>query len=296
LPALKLCLIFILLPGTAAADPLGELEKAYSAYAAHKYSDAEARLRLLLDPHTGTLKDPDNIADARMYLGGVLVAEGRKEDASGVFEKLLRDKSDYEPDHLRVPLEAIDAFIDTRTRLRAELEKAQADRVQREQAQKAKIEAERQRAELRLAMLERLASEERVVTRNSRWKAIVPFGVGQFQNGQDDWGWVFLSSEALLAVGSAVAAAVSVYDSAQSNDAIVRNDRATAIAYNANARTAAWVDAALAGGFLLTAMVGAVHAELTFVPERVSVRKRPLTALSPTPVIGLATLGLLGRF
>lgn len=289
--------VLLLAAGAAHADPLGDLEKAYGAYAAHKYDDAEARLRALLDPQTGTLKEPDSVADARMYLGAVLIAKGRKQEASEVFERLLREKPDYEPDKLRVQLDAVDAFIDVHTRLRAELDRIQAEKVQGEQADKAKAEALRQKAALRLATLEKLVGEERVVEHNSRWKALLPFGVGQFQNGQSDWGWVFLSSETLLAVSSAVAAAVSVYDQAQRNDAQrIRGDELAAATYNQNAQAAAWVADALAGGFWLTAIVGAVHAELTFVPETVSVRKRPLPPLSIVPVVGPGAMGLVGRF
>jgi tetratricopeptide (TPR) repeat protein len=281
--------------GSAVADPIGDLEKAYGAYAAHKFSDAEARLRALLDGRTNALKDPDSIADAQMYLGAVLVAEGKRDEASEVFEKLLKEKPDYEPDKLRVQLDAIDAFIDVHTRLRAELGRIQAEHVQGEQAAKAKAEALRQRAALRVAMLERMASEERVVDYNSRWLALVPFGVGQFQNGQRDLGLVFLSSEVLLAVGSAVAGVVSVYDQLQRNEAEARND-GTAATYNGNAKDAAYVNDALAGGFALTAIIGAVHAELTFVPKIVSVRKRAVPTPALAPVAGPGWLGVTGRF
>src|SRR5215471_18744356 len=81
--------VLILATRAAHADALGDLEKGYSAFAAHKYNDAEARLRVLavLDSRASDLKDPDIAADARMYLGSVLVAEGKKEEASAVFEK-----------------------------------------------------------------------------------------------------------------------------------------------------------------------------------------------------------------
>jgi hypothetical protein len=107
---------------------------------------------------------------------------------------------------------------------------------------------------------------------------------------------VFLSSEALLAVASTVAGVVSVYDQVQRNDATARGDESAAVVYNENARVAAYIGDALAGGVLLVAIAGAVHAELTFVPEHVSVRKRPVPQLSLTPTLGPAGLGLLGRF
>ena len=287
-------MVLIVASRGAHADALGDLEKGYSAFAAHKYSEAETRLRALalLSANPTELKDPDIAADARMYLGAVLVAESKKEEASSVFEKLLRDKPDYEPDRLRVPLEAVDSFIDVKTRLRAELDKELAEKVQREQADRAKAEAVKQKAAQRLAMLERLAGEDRVVEENSRWKALLPFGVGQFQNGRSDLGWVFLSGESLLALGSAVAAVISLYEAGQLNDAVRHRDNPAAESYLTNAQNAAFGADYLAGGFLLAAVVGAVHAELTFVPERVSVRKRPLPSLSLSP----SGLGLRGTF
>ncbi len=283
----------LLLPARAAhADPVADLEKAYSAYAARKYDDAEARLRALLDARRSELKDPDKLADARMYLGAVLVAEGRKEDAGAVFEQLLKEKPDYDPDRLRIQLEAVDAFIDVQSRLRTELEKIQQEEAQRKQAERVRAELERQRAPLRLAMLEKLATEERIVEHNSRWRALVPFGVGQFQNGQDGWGWVFLSSEALLAVGSVVGAAVSLYESGQASDAFALNEGVLAGAYRDTAYNAAIGGDVLAGAFLLTAIIGAVHAQITFVPELVHVRKRELPRLSLSP----GGLGIAGSF
>src|SRR5262249_55899672 len=81
------------------ADTASDLEKAHSAYVAHEYSDAEKRLRALLEQQSERL-DPDSLADARMYLGAVLLAEGRRNEADAVFEQLLLDKPDYQPDPL----------------------------------------------------------------------------------------------------------------------------------------------------------------------------------------------------
>ena len=209
----------------ARADAVSDLEKAHNAYVAHKYDDAETRLRALLDPRAGTLKDADNIADARMYLGASLLAQGKKVDAEGVFEQLLRDKPDYQPDSLRVSLQATDALIDVRSRMREELAAILAERVRQAQEEKAKVDAERQKAALRLAMLEKLASEETVIQVDSRWLALVPFGVGQFQNGQTALGWTFLATESLLAAGSAISQLVQRYNEGQMNAAIAKRQR-----------------------------------------------------------------------
>ena len=279
--------------GQAHADGLSDLEKAHNAYVAHKYDEAETRLRTLLDLRTGALQDPDNIADARMYLGASLLAQGKKAEAQAVFEQLLRDKADYQPDSLRVTLQATDALVDVRSRMREELAASLAEKVRQAQEARAKVESDRQKAALRLAMLERLASQETVVARNSRWIALVPFGVGQFQNGQTALGWVFLTTETLLAAGSGVGAAVAYYDEVQMNDAYLRGT-GTAPQYRALAQDAFVVGNALAAGFALAAIVGIVHAETTFVPERVEVRARPIPSLALAPMI-LPAPGAPGR-
>jgi hypothetical protein len=283
-------------PRTArAADPRADLEKAHNAYAAHKYEDAESRLRALLDAKTGTLKDPDNIADARMYLAATLLAEKKNDEANALLEQLLLESPNYQADPLRVSLEAADALIDAKTRIRERLAAIQAEKVRKAQEEKAKIEAEQQKQALRLAMLEKLASTEVVVEKHSRWMALVPFGVGQFQNGQTTEGWLFLVGEGLLGAGSAVAAGFSLYYATQGYS-LQTSDPATAQSYFNAAKWASITDGILVGGFVLSAIGGIVHAQATFVPEKVETRKRELPPLSLTPVIGPGGVGIVGRF
>jgi hypothetical protein len=289
--AILLAACFVAVTDRAAADAVSDLEKAHNAYVAHKYDDAEARLRALLDPSAGTLKDADNIADARMYLGASLLAHGKKADAEGIFEQLLRDKPDYQPDSLRVTLQAIDALIDVRSRMREELASIQAERVRQAQEQKAKADADRQNAALRLAMLEKLASEETVIQKNSRWIALVPFGVGQFQNGQAALGWTFLAGESLLVIGSAISQVVNIYNVNQMNDASHGGNFLIANGYNARAYAAFLATNLFTAGFALVAIVGIAHAQVTFVPEHVQVRARPLPPVSLAPIL----LPLLGH-
>jgi hypothetical protein len=283
------------LPRAARADPRADLEKAHNAYAAHKYDDAELRLRALLDAKSGALRDPDNIAEARMYLAATLLAEKRGEEAAATLDLLLADRPEYTPDPLRVSLEAIDAFTDARTRNEGRLKAIQEEKVRKAQDEKAKLEAERERQALRLAMLEKLASTEVVIERHSRWMAMLPFGAGQFQNGQTAEGWLFLTSEALLGAGSIVAAGMSYYYSSQAYAALQRSDN-TAPAYQNAARWAAITDDILVGGFALTLVGGIIHAQATFVPERVEVRKRAIPPLSLSPVVGPTGIGIVGRF
>jgi hypothetical protein len=298
LPAALVAALLCLAPRVAHADPRVDLEKAHNAYAAHKYDDAEARLRALLDAKTGELKDPDNIADARMYLAATLLAEKKNDEAASVLEQLLLERPEYQPDPLRVSLEAVDALTDARVRIRDRLAAIQAEKVRRALEEKAKLEAERQKQALRLAMLEKLASTEVVIERHSRWVALVPFGAGQFQNGQTTEGWLFLVSEGLFGVGSAVAGGFSFFYSAHGTQVYNQGDSATGVSYWKASGYAAITGDVLAGGLLLTAIAGVVHAQATFVPERVEMRKREIPTLSLTvkPVVGPGGLGIAGTF
>jgi hypothetical protein len=116
----------------------------------------------------------------------------------------------------------------------------------------------------------------------------VPFGAGQFQNGQAELGWTFLAGESLLVVGSAISDVVYIYNVNQKNDAI---GSSTASVYEARAHDAALVTNLFTAGLALVAVVGIIHAQATFVPEHVQVRARPLPPVSLAPIL----LPLLGH-
>jgi hypothetical protein len=285
----------VTLAPAARADAAADLEKAHNAYVAHQYDEAELRLRALLDAKTGTLVDPDKVADARMYLAATLLAEKKSDEANAMLEQLLIDRPDYQPDPLRVSLEAVDALTDARTRIRDKLMALQAEKVRKAQEEKAKIEAERVKQQIRLAQLEELAQTEIVVHTNSRLLAMIPFGAGQFQNGQTGLGWTFLLSEGALAIGSGIAAGFWYYYVQQEQTGLSHNN-GTAEGYrNLAAGWSLGGDIAF-GGFALLAAIGVVHAQLTFVPEHVETRKRPLPPISVAPTIVPGGLGLVGRF
>jgi hypothetical protein len=270
----------------ARADEAGDLEKAYGPYVAHKYDEAEARLRALLDPKTG-LTDPDRRADARMYLCAVLLGEGKRPEAMAELSQLLLDKPDYQADPLRVSVDALDALEDARSQLRSQLT---ASKIEERAA------AARERAAARQATLERLASEELVIEHHSRWIALLPFGVGQFQNRENALGWTFLSGEALLAAGSAVGSALTLYNESKANDALAHSEPAR-VGYHDRAYTDAIAADLFAGSFAVVAIAGIAQAEITFSPEQlVEVRRRPLPPLSLAPVLGPGGIGIFGRF
>jgi hypothetical protein len=294
--AVALAALVCATPGIARADAHADLEKAHNAYVAHRYEEAESRLRALLDPSTGTLKDADGIADARMYLAAVLLAQKRNEEAAVVLDELVLHNRDYTPDPLRVSLEAIDAFTDAQARNKDKLNQQKVDEVRRAQEEKDRLDREHRKQELRLAMLEKLASTEVVIERHSRWLALVPFGVGQFQNGQTADGWLFLVGEGLLAAGTFVAAGFSFYYESKAVSAEASHDTSQGSAYTNLAHWSAVTDDALVGGLVLTMLAGVIHAQATFVPERLELRKREIPAVSVRPFVGPTGIGVAGQF
>jgi hypothetical protein len=286
-------------PSFSRADDQSDVAKARAAYEAKNYDDAERRLRGMLDPDIGTLKDPSLRTQARMYWGATMLALKRREEASAIFEKLLLDDPSYEPDPLSFPSEVIDAFIDTRKRIIDKINAAKAEQARLAAERRAREEEEKRRAAERLKLLEKLATEEKITERHSRWVALIPFGVGQFQNGQKLLGWMFLGAEAaMLGVGTA-AIPFYVYNRGQAYD-LWTQGRDPSIdpvrTYLDRANAAKFVSAGFDVAFLVTAAIGVVHAQLTFVPEAVEVKKRPLPTVGFTPQPSGGVFGIQGRF
>ena len=107
----------------AHADARAELEKGRAAYLARNWAEAEERLRPLVDPKTG-VKERPLLSQARMILGAALLAQGKKEEATIVFEKLVLEDPTFDPDPLSFPGDVVNTFIDTRSQLAERIKNA----------------------------------------------------------------------------------------------------------------------------------------------------------------------------
>lgn len=272
------------LSGIAHADDQAELDKGRNAYLGRQYDEADRRFRDMLDPKTGTIHDPLLVNQAYMYWGAVMVALGRKKDASSLFETLLlQHDSHFEPDPLSFPTAVLDVFTDTREAVRGKIQAAQ-DEARRQAEEKKKHDEEaRQREIARQAAIEKLATTQTTIEHHSRWIALMPFGAGQFQNGRAGLGWGFLIGESALAVAAGVTGAVSLSKSSQAQD-IYRNNPSpdnpsiTAPATDARNEAVDWRYANLicAGAFVASAVIGIVQANIQFQSDVVTVKTRPL--------------------
>jgi len=298
------------------ADPVRvsdtvELARVVGLYEAGKYGDcADSLSRLLSADSPRPLRDPDVVESARIYHAACLIGRGKPQLADEPLRAAIRQNPQMKPpDGLVFPPQVIDHFLHVREGLFEEIRRSEEQRVKQAQEQAAKQEDKTRRERRRVAALEKLAQTETYVTRNRRWIGFVPFGVGQFQNGNDTLGDVFLTSEALLAAGTLTAIGVETHLVLQANQL---RESGKKVDPSINGRLANWKTAIdyTSYTWLGVTVLGILEAQLSFVPERRETRTRPLPrglappeqdpslrlAPSAAAVPGGAVFGLSGTF
>jgi hypothetical protein len=317
--------LVLALPAAAAADELQVFELAKTRFDAGQYEEAASRFAAMLDPANPPcekgptdpggapcrITDADLIERARALAAASLIALGRGGEAEPHIERLLLSNPAYTPNPALFQPEVIDRFTAVRARIREQIEatakrKADQERAKRLAAQRAR-EAERRW----IAGLQRLAAEERVVEKRSRWIAALPFGIGQFQNGDTGLGWAFLVSQALAGATTIVSAIVvggyeGVDVTPEPTPTAPGEERQDVDidALNSQIQTATTINRVAFGAWAALTAVGIVHAQVTFVPDRVTVRTRPVPPPPPSfsagPTVsvmpGGVGLGVTGRF
>jgi predicted ATP-dependent protease len=292
---------------TNSAQEEAEFLKGREAYLRHDYGEAAARFEAMTNPKSEhVLHSPTRLEHAYMYLGATYLEQRRTSDAYDAFRTLLLDAArrgvEYEPDPTTFSREIIDEYHNARLKYRSEI-LAEKERKAREEQERIEREAkEKERQKRYLAALEKQAGEEIVTTKRHRLLAFVPFGVGQFQNGQPALGWVFLGAESALLAASAITWGVFLYNKNQRDYfatlATGPNPSPTAQyfrdRYWERMNAAIYVDYALVIGFGVTAIAGMVQANLAFVPETTQVKPRPLPQV--TYSVGPASIGIRGTF
>jgi hypothetical protein len=181
----------------AASTPAVQFERGKNAFARAEYGRAVELLRPLVYPEV-RLETEGEVVQAHRMLGVASLFENDAESARREFRKLLELRPDYRFDPLLDPPRVVDFFNVV---------------VKEEEGELAVIEAKRKRREQELAArhlrdAERLRTQQAMVLRyehHSFTVSFLPFGAGQFQNGQRRKGWLFLGAEAALG-GASVAA------------------------------------------------------------------------------------------
>jgi len=257
------------LPKLARADDLADFEAARALYDQQSYARAVDAFRLLVGSDPPRLSDPLLVLESRKYLAASLLFMGAEAEARTQFRLLLQQEPSYALDPLAFPTEVFTQFEQVKQALRQELtERLRAEQLALERAQQAVREAEQQRTE-NLARLRSLASSGETRERNSRWIATVPFGVGQFQNGDKGLGIALGMLEGIAATSSVVS-----YVEHQR----LPPDPSSDDIQSARAKETAWRTANIAsfGVFVALAVIGIIDAHVRFVPERVNYSPRKL--------------------
>lgn len=293
-------------PGRAQLSDEAEFLRAVSLYDAGKYEDCVSTFSGLLDPSSErTLRDSAIIERARVYYAACLIGAGQPEAADAPLrDAIAANPQMRSPDPIVFPQAVIDRFVRVRDGMIEQIRRAEAERLRRAQAAQAAERERRQRELSRQRRLELLASQETVIVPRSRALAAIPFGVGQFQNGDHILGWTLLTTELLLTgvVVGGIAVELHNYGKLDQPNLVFAD-----IGDNAQLARDIWTAGLY--GLVGVAALGVLEAQLSFEPEVRYVRPRPLPpelrspesarALQVWPTWGLSgpfSAGLVGRF
>ena len=283
-----------------------ELARVVSLVEAAKYDQCVAELDRLLDPKgKRPLTDPTIVETARLYQATCYIGLGKPELADEPLRQAIRNNPQMRtPDSLLFPPRVIDRFITLKDSMIDELRAAETEAIEKARRQAAERQRDDNARWAYMLQLERLAREEVIVTKNRRWIAAVPFGVGQFQNGNNALGWVFFGTEAALGITALTALSVHTHLQTKVDEA---KERGASADPNVNQRLSDWHLALELStyGMLGVAALGIAEAQLSFVPEVRSVRERPMPKRPSAKVEvmprvrggkGNVEIGIMGRF
>lgn len=277
-------------PSLARAGDIEDFQAARTFYDAHDWPRAIAAFEALVGGETPRLASQPLVLESRKYLAAAYVFVGREGAASDQIERLLLTEPTYELDPTEFPGEVVQLFERVRQRL-AERREAQAERA------RLAAEVERLTGENR-AMREELEGERIIEVPRSQWLMQIPFGVGQFENGEEGLGWFFFVTELLAGAGSVAtliaqqALVAAIQNNGMGVDGALwqRVNEALSIV-----EPLSWSSSALFGVLVAT---GLIQANIAFTPTR-SVRV-PGRAVPTSPTVSLqlspAFVGLSGTF
>jgi len=177
----------------APTPPSEAFSRGEVAFARGEYDLAIRWLRPLLYPRI-RLETEGQVVQSHRMLGVAHLFEDQRDRAAEEFVRLLELRPDYRFDPLLDPPGVVDFFNEVLRSREAEIAELEARR------QRAKEEAKLHRQRQREALQPQIV--ERTFARNSYLINFVPFGAGQFQNGQDAKGTALLVSESVLAAVS----------------------------------------------------------------------------------------------
>jgi tetratricopeptide (TPR) repeat protein len=254
----------------ARANDFEDFEAARSAYESADYAVAAQRFEKLGGGDTPALTNRSLLLEAKKYLGASYLFLNKLQLAEAEFERLVRLDPQYILDPLAFPEDVQRLFNRVKTRLDSERRVAEEEQ-RREQDRLARKEVDRVQGEQqRWARLTALAQEERVMEQRSRWIALMPFGIGQFQNGHGSLGAILAVSEVSLLLVSLVSWGVHENLRGTTPATDQRDD------YNLTERVSRYTNQVSLGLFGVIAITGIIDAQVRFEGDAQRSRKRVL--------------------
>ena len=252
-------------------EPRSAVEAMNRARSTFEYGDyAQASKLLSRLVQSGQFESPTLRAEAYRLLGLSLFYQGRKGEAHSAFLEYLYLDPDAELDPFYVPPAAVSFFDQVKREAEPRLGPIRAQKRSEQEAQKraAAEEAERRRQRELEAERERLLQLqpqiERRVVQHEFWVTLMPFGIGQLQNGDRRLG-ISLATAQVVA-GAASAGSALLIEQLRDQTTGKFSDRGPGSPYR-TARTlniVKWVGAAV---FYALWAGGAIHAAVHYRPE-----------------------------
>ena len=281
----------------ASADTRSEFEIGRNLFSNGQYERAsEVFAALMAEPHDprapDSKKQREVLQAARPLFAATLVALGRGPEADHLVLEQLRDDPFYEPPAGQLPEPVMQRFVAVAAEHAEELER-QRQVILRDR-QEAVAREQREREAQRQAEQAKNTAATIVVTRRSRLVALLPFGVGQFQNGEVGRGIFFATSEVLAAAasfGTLIAAQhyAAVDCRFEDCDAARRGFETV--------RTVNWISVGLTTALVVA---GVIEAEATLVAVDRTTQKRAALGWTFEPLVdvgpGFASFGLSSAF
>lgn len=254
----------MLCPTAASAQDIDDLLRARDAFLAGSYAQAVPSLLALMQLSVANPREAAIVSTARKYYAAYLYTQRREDEARALLEQMLRDDPDAHLDQTQFDPGFALLFDVVRGQMQAELELIRTQRIH------AREESEARRV-AREELLRRLATSERHAEEVPRALMWIPFGVGQFANGQTALGVVFLSLE--LALTATCIASYALHQEVYPVNGAFRGNFDDAV----YARTLLVTNWTAAGALLLVGVGGIVQANLAWRPVlRTTTVPRPL--------------------
>jgi hypothetical protein len=243
------------------APPSAEFTRGKAAYERAEYTRAIEVLRPLLYPEI-RLQTEGQVVETHRMLGVSHLFEKQNALAAQEFRKLLQLRPDYRFDALLDPPQVVDFFNTVLRDYEGELAQIEARRKQADREERERREAY-ERAKNGPTVV------ERHMIRNSFTVNFIPFGAGQFQNGQRKKGWAFLLSETTLGAVSvgAFATNFAVYGFRPKRTCPMDAPRCTDTKDEQRSETLTTVQLVSGGLFFAVAAWGIADAILNYKPE-----------------------------